>query len=304
MIEKSQKYSEEELAIGIVYKDLRIAKGFSQSEAAGNEISTTHLSNFENGKTILSTHRFFNILQNINVNLFEFQNSLNQYLQEKDLLLFNMEMANALVEKNISKLRTIVDKLQKKIELDSTSCTTKKYKLDYIRTKSILSFIDSSYSLTKNEISFIENYLYTIKEWGQYDIALLGQCAQFFDWIHLMELTDRMISPSQNSSNIPYIKQAIIQTVLNIINVFIDAGLYTPVRKFIKYLENNDIHDYYMFEKLTLVYNTAYYNYKRGDENALDMMKECQKVLEFCNCFKTSDWVATEISNIETLKNR
>lgn len=114
-----------------------------------------------------------------------------------------------------------------------------------------------------------------------------------------MELTDRMISPSQSASNIPYVKQAIIQTVLNIINVFVDAGLYAPARKFIKYLESTDIHDYYMFEKLTLVYNTARYNYKRGEENALDVMKSCQEVLEFCNCFKTSNWITTEISNIE-----
>jgi transcriptional activator, Rgg/GadR/MutR family, C-terminal domain len=268
-------------------------------EAAGNEISATHLSNFENGKTILSTHHFFSILQNINVNMFEFQNSLNQYLQEKDLLLYNMEMANAFVEKNMSKLRIIVEELTKKLEMDSTCATTKKYKLDCIRTKSILSFIDSSYFLTKNEISFLETYLYKLKEWGQYDIALLGQCAQFLDWIHLMELTDRMISPSQSASNIPYVKQAIIQTVLNIINVFVDAGLYAPARKFIMYLENTDIHDYYMFEKLTLVYNTARYNYKRGEENALDVMKSCQEVLEFCNCFKTSNWITTEISNIE-----
>jgi HTH-type transcriptional regulator, SHP2-responsive activator len=299
LIKKSKKYSEEELAIGIIFKDFRISKGFSQMEAAGNEISATHLSNFENGKTILSTHHFFSILQNINVNMFEFQNSLNQYLQEKDLLLFNMEMANAFVEKNMSKLRIIVEELTKKLEMDSTSTTTKKYKLDYIRAKSILSFIDSSYFLTKNEISFLETYLYKLKEWGQYDIALLGQCAQFLDWIHLMELTDRMISPSQSASNIPYVKQAIIQTVLNIINVFVDAGLYAPARKFIKYLESTDIHDYYMFEKLTLVYNTARYNYKRGEENALDVMKSCQEVLEFCNCFKTSNWITTEISNIE-----
>ena len=299
MIKKSKKYSEEELAIGIIFKDFRISKGFSQMEAAGNEISATHLSNFENGKTILSTHHFFSILQNINVNMFEFQNSLNQYLQEKDLLLFNMEMANAFVEKNMSKLRIIVEELTKKLEMDSTSTTTKKYKLDYIRAKSILSFIDSSYFLTKNEISFLETYLYKLKEWGQYDIALLGQCAQFLDWIHLMELTDRMISPSQSASNIPYVKQAIIQTVLNIINVFVDAGLYAPARKFIKYLESTDIHDYYMFEKLTLVYNTARYNYKRGEEYALDVMKSFQEVLEFCNCFKTSNWITTEISNIE-----
>ncbi|KST90253.1 helix-turn-helix domain-containing protein [Lactococcus lactis] len=83
MDKKTKKYSEEELAIGIIFKEFRISKGFSQLEAAGNEISVTHLSNFENGKTVISTNHFLNILQNINVNMFEFQNSLNQYFQKK-----------------------------------------------------------------------------------------------------------------------------------------------------------------------------------------------------------------------------
>ncbi|MCT3091848.1 Rgg/GadR/MutR family transcriptional regulator [Lactococcus lactis] len=299
MDKKTKKYSEKELAIGIIFKEFRISKGFSQLEAAGNEISVTHLSNFENGKTVISTNHFLNILQNINVNMFEFQNSLNQYFQKKDLLLFNIEMADAFAEKNVSKLRMITEELHKKLEISSTISTTKKYRLDYIRAKSILSFVDSSYFLTKSEITFLENYLYNLKEWGQYDIAILGQCAQFLDFIHLIELSDRMINPSQNSINIPYVKQAIIQTVLNIINIFVDAGLYTPARKFIKYLENIKINDNYMFEKFTLVYNTARYNYKIGDEGALAVMNDCRKALEFCKCFNTSNWIAEEIIRIK-----
>lgn len=231
--------------------------------------------------------------------MFEFQNSLNQYFQKKDLLLFNIEMADAFAEKNVSKLRMITEELHKKLEISSTISTTKKYRLDYIRAKSILSFVDSSYFLTKSEITFLENYLYNLKEWGQYDIAVLGQCAQFLDFIHLIELSDRMINPSQNSINIPYVKQAIIQTVLNIINIFVDAGLYTPARKFIKYLENIKINDNYMFEKFTLVYNTARYNYKIGDEGALAVMNDCRKALEFCKCFNTSNWIAEEIIRIK-----
>lgn len=36
-----QKYSNEELAVVIVYRKFRIAKGFTQEEATGDEISTT-----------------------------------------------------------------------------------------------------------------------------------------------------------------------------------------------------------------------------------------------------------------------
>lgn len=296
--QNSNNHTEEELALGRLFKQLRLAKGFSQEEAAGFEVSTTHISNFENGKTIIGLHHFIKILQNINVNMFEFQNSLNQYLHEKDILLFNTELTDAVVEQNASKLKQILTKLEHQINKSLKSPSNKKMKLDYIRTKSALFFIDSSYSLTKKEMNFLENYLFHLKEWGQYDIALLGQCAQFLNFISLMDLTNNMISPTQENIKIPYIKQAIIQTVLNIINVFVNNHCYDYAKRLIHYLESSDIHDYYMFEKLTLIYNTANYQYHSGHKEAIETMKKCQEVLEFCNCSKTANWINSEIKNI------
>lgn len=302
MAQKINKFSTEELAIGTVYKKLRLAKGFSQDEAAGSEISQTHLSNFENGKTIVSTHHFFKLLQNINVHTFEFQNVLNQYLQEKDVPSFNMDLSTALVEQDIAKLRRIVTDLNEHLNGNKASSTYKKLKLDYIRAKSTLSFLDSSYSISKEEISFVKNYLYNLKEWGQYDIDLLGQCSQVIDSIHLIDLAERMLSPFQANIALPYIKLSLIRTVLNIINTFVSSGIYEPARKFIKYLEESKIHDYYMFEKLTLIYNTAHFDFQKGNANALETMKQCQEILEFCNCSKTANWVASEIFDLEQKK--
>lgn len=299
MSQYHNKYTDEELALGIVFKQLRLAKGFSQEEAAGEEVSPTHISNFENGKTIIGLQHFIKVLQNINVNMFEFHNSLNQYLHEKDILLFNSELTDAVVEQNPSKLKQLLHKLERQIGNSPDSPVNKKLRLDYLRTKSALFFIDSSYCLTKKEIDFLERYLYQLKEWGQYDIALLGQCAQFLDWLSLMNLTNSMISPAQENIKIPYIKQAIIQTVLNIINVFVNNQCHTYAKKLIVYLENNNIHDYYMFEKLTLIYNTANYQYHSGHPEAVETMKKCQEILEFCNCLKTANWIDTEIKNLD-----
>ncbi|WP_270245230.1 Rgg/GadR/MutR family transcriptional regulator [Lactococcus lactis] len=296
-----ERNSDRELAYGIVFKNLRVAKGFSQEEASGQEISPTHLSNFENGKTMISIDRFFNLLQNINVNMFEFQNALNLYLEKRDLLLFNMEMAKALVERNSAKLHQIVNNLEQHLNVSNSKPISKKLKLDYIRAKSILSFMDSNYYINREEILFLENYLFSLKEWGQYDVALLGQCAKFIDLIHLMQLTEKMLSPFQTSNNIPYVKQAIIQTVLNIIEVYLENGTYEPARRLIRYLETSDIHDYYMFEKITLIYTKANCLYHTGDETALEIMKKCQEILEFCDCSKTANWVADEIN--ELLRN-
>lgn len=149
MSRKRNNYTEEELALGKVFKQLRLAKGFSQAEAAGTEVSSTHISNFENGKTTIGLYYFIKILQNINVNMFEFQNYLNQYLHYKDMLLYNTELSDSLVEKNISNLKKILEKLEEQLNGSPKSSFNKKIILDYIRTKSALSFMDTSYSLTK-----------------------------------------------------------------------------------------------------------------------------------------------------------
>ena len=238
MVSTNSEQFEKELSYGQVFKNLRISKGFTQLEASRNVIAPTHLSNFENGKTMVSINHFFDLLQNINVNMFEFQNSLNQYLKNKDILLFNTEMANAIVENNPTKLKKIVKELENQLNYQSNSDNIK-LRLDYIRAKAVLSYIDKSYFINKDEIIFLEDYLFRLSEWGQYDVALLGQCANFFDLITLMQLTKSMLSPFQDNTNIPYIKQAIIQTVLNIINIYEKNNAYNSAKKLIKYLENS-----------------------------------------------------------------
>lgn len=291
MVKKS-KYSPEELAIGKVYQDLRKAKSFSQEEAAGNEISVPQLSNFENGRTIVGTHHFIVLLNNINVNMLEFQNIYNKHLQSKDILLFSTEVADAVMEQDITRLKLLSKQIDKQLRAKPNN---KKLKLDKIRINSVLYFIDPSYSITTNENTFLVNYLLSISEWGLYDIRLLGQCAQFINMSTLEELTKRMIDPLQENSELIYIKRAITQNVLNIINVFVDKKKYDAARQLIEYLENSNIHEYFVLEKLTLIYNKANYSYHMGEKSALDVMEKCQHVLEFCGCSKIATQVSKEL---------
>lgn len=296
MVTKNLKYSEEELAIGIVFKMLRQAKGFSQREAAGKEISVPQISNFEHGKTILVTHHFLAILNNINVDMFEFQNAYNQYLDSKDILLFSTKVSEAVMTQNIALLELLLKKVENALSFNPDN---KKLKLDNIRIKSVLYFVNTSYTITDNELNFLTNYFYDLKEWGLYDIRLFGQCAQFIDILKLADLTSKMIAPMQTNCELHHIKLAVIQCVLNIINVFVNQKMFEPARRLIKYLEDNEIHEYFMFEKLTLIYNRANYSFQRGDREAAKIMKKCLEVLKFCDCSKTATQVARELHDWE-----
>ena len=256
------------------------------------------MSNFENGRTLIAINHFLGLLQNINVNAFEFQNVYNHHLSSIDSLLFSTEVSNALISRDVSKLNQIVKKLEQQMTCEPNHSLNKKLRLDYIRCKSILSVVDKTHSISIEEIKYLEQYLFKLKEWGQYDIALLGQCAQHLTMVNLMELTQSMISPFQINIEIPYVKQAQIQTLLNIINVFVEKKAFSYANKLIKYLENSNIHDYYMFEKLTLIYNKANCDYKNGNKETLQTMAKCQEILEFCDCSKTATWIASEIAHI------
>lgn len=292
MVTKITKYSKDELAIGAVFKFLRQSKGFSQEEAVGNEISVPQLSNFENGKTILVTHHFITLLNNINVDMFEFQNAYNQYLDSKDLLLFSTKVSEAVMTQNVVQLEL----LSKQIELSlAHDPNNKKLKLDNIRVKSVLYFVSPSYKISRNELNFLIEYLYGLKEWGLYDIRLFGQCAHFIDILKLSDLTSRMINPMQVNSELHHIKLAVIQCVLNIINVFVNEKMFSVASRLIKYLEDSEIHEYFMFEKLTLIYNRSNYEYKKGNKQAAEIMKKCLEILKFCNCNKTATQVTNEM---------
>ncbi|MBB5888295.1 helix-turn-helix domain-containing protein [Lactovum miscens] len=295
MVTNNSKYSTDELAIGIVFKYLRESKGLSQKEAAGAEISVSHLSNFENGHVIIATHHFISLLNNIAVDMFEFQNAYNQYLGSKDNLLFNVRISNAVMEGNTVQLELLSKQVEQSL-LDNPD--NKKLKLDNIRMKSVLYFVDSSYFITKQELNFLIDYLFNLKEWGLYDIRLLGQCAQFIDVIKLIDLTNRMTAPMQINKELHQIQLATVQCVLNIINVFVDQKIFEPARRLIKYLEDSEIHEYFMFEKLTLIYNRANYSYQKGDEQASEVMVKCLEILKFCDCAKTATQVSKELHDL------
>lgn len=279
--------------LGPFFKKLRIAKGFTISEASGSQLSDTHLSNFENGRTNLSAHLFLALLANINVNTFEFQNAYNHDLQNKDIMLFNSDISDAFLSHNIVQLQHFLKILEENKE------TSKKDRLEKVRIKAILSVTDTTTAFTRNEINYLKNYLLSVKEWGYYEILLLSDCVPIFDVLTLSELIHHMLVPTQLNFNLIYIRQVRIQALLNAIDDFSKAKQFDLADEFIAYLEQSQIHDYWMFEKLTLIFRTAQNSYAKGNLSAFKTMQKCQDILEFCNCFKTATLVNNDIKKLK-----
>lgn len=242
---KIEKFSKKDLAYGEVYQKLRKAKGFTQEEAAGHSISRPQLSNFESGKTMLSINHFFEILSNINVSMFEFQNAYSNHLKVSEDLQVNADVIENFLTRDTLKMNRQIQEWEQL----SPDKLTKRIALEKIRVKSLLSLLNPNDLPSQEEITFIKNYLSKLKEWGQYDILLLGQCAQNFDPVTLSLLTHKMVDPAQYNIKLPYIQLAMSQSIINIIGIFVNKNQFNLAEEFIRYLEKNEIHEYYNLRK-------------------------------------------------------
>lgn len=73
--------------------------------------------------------------------------------------------------------------------------------------------------------------------------------------------------------------------------------MFEPARRLIKYLEDSEIHEYFTFEKLALIYNHVNCSYQRDDEQTSEVMVKYLEILEFCDCPKAATQVSKELHN-------
>jgi Rgg/GadR/MutR family transcriptional activator len=297
LTEQKPKYTENELAIGAVFKQFRLAKSFSQAEAAGGDISISQLSAFENGHTILGTNHFVKLLTNINVNLYEFENAYNQYTGKSDMLLYNNDtLIEAVLEQNPIKLEQFLQEVELSVTKNPNN---RKFQLDRILIKSTLLPLNLSISIDIEDKQLVLDYLFGLKEWGLYDIRLLAKCAPLLNTFDLTSLTSRMINPYQGNRNLDSVKRAKTRSVLDIINIFVEHKEYHLANQYISYLEQESIPDYFLNEKLRLVYDQAKLHYQQGDKEALSALEKCLETWKFCNCLKIANVVSQEIQALK-----
>ncbi|HAP15711.1 MAG TPA: transcriptional regulator [Lactococcus sp.] len=283
--------------LGKIYHDFRIAKGFTQKEAASNTLSITQLSNFELNKSMVTTDIFLALLDNIFVSLSEFQYVYHLTVREnKDYLSTKQE---AFLSQNPVQLKNLIDQYNKKISENIPN--KKNLLLEKISVEALLSLIDEDYDVSKNDIQFIKNHLSNTKEWGELEIRLLGHSGKALDLGTLSQLTYKMIDPKQRGLNNPSVCKMTYKASLNILDLFISQKQENLALGLITHLENSGISEYDLYEKIRFIYQKAHFEFAFGDKTAaLEKMQQCQKIFEFSEAFDTAKILMVEI---KALKN-
>lgn len=285
----SQKFGE-------IFRDFRKAKKFTLGETANGVLSQSQLARFENGQSKLSTDLFFQILQNINVSAHEFEAISSSYTASKDISISTFGINLAFLSQNTAELEYYLNEVQIRLKKEPKSL---KLRLNRIVIEAAIFLADSSKKIPKRDLDFLKHYLKNIDIWGDYETGLLQWTTGAWDSYTLAVLTSAMLAPVRLGQKTYQSEIFLIQTVLNVINTFIEHNNLNQAQRYINYLNERGINEYFLNERLTLNCHRARLAWKSGDKAGLEMHRKNLEVFNYCGCFNLAKLVEAEIREME-----
>lgn len=150
---------------GKAFHDLRIQHGFSLSAFEELGIAKSTLSNFENGKSMLSFDRLDFALQKMNVSPLDYSLMINNGEQDNYISIFD-EIEHAYYQRNINQLQYIYE-----INKEGSN----EQKLIAFSARGLYR------RLTIEELNEIEFYLRGVQFWGFFELSILANIGDKLD---------------------------------------------------------------------------------------------------------------------------
>ena len=280
---------------GKIFKLIRESKKMSLKEVAADVISTAQLSRFERGISGITIDSFYSCLKNMAVSLDEFQYVYHNYTEASDLI-FSSRLSEACIENNPIKLRGMLDECQK---LEEEFPKKKIHRLNTIVVKAVLSYCDSDFQIGKKDIDFLTDYLFSVEEWGRYELWLFTQCVDLLTLSTLETFASEMINRTQFYNKLPANRRRIIQMLFNVISVAIEEDQLQVAMKFLNYIDNSKIPETDLYERILVKYYQAFYAYRIGNRQAMEDMEQCLETLEFLDCYGLAQKLKLQIDKMK-----
>ena len=155
--------------MGEIFKTLRTSRNISLKEATGNEFSHSMLSRFENGESDITITKLLIGLKNIRTELSEFSYLINGF-KSSSYSLLKKDIWNAISSNQLSVLNQLY---MKELEEYRTHLKDVSF-LNALIVKSHMLFLDENVIMTKEEESFLYNYLFSVEIWGEYELTVFS----------------------------------------------------------------------------------------------------------------------------------
>lgn len=282
--------------LGKTFKMIRESKGLSQKEVAEGVVSVAQLSRFERGISDVTADVLYICLQNLNVTMDEFQSVYHNFVQPQNTF-FQNDISEVYLEKNILKLEKILENCKK---IEERFSNYKLYKLNTLVVKAILCQCTKQEKINKKEIQYLVDYLFSVEEWGRYELWLFTNSASVMT-VSLLEIfAGEMVKRTQFYQEIPENRKLIIQMLLSVISVCIEKEHFSVVLKLLNYADRLKKPEIDFFENAVIRYYRGYYLFKMGNSDGLATMEKCTEIMMFLDCYNVAQQMQDTIAKLKS----
>lgn len=275
--------------LGEIFKHFRESKGMSLRDIAGNNLSASQISRFERGLSSLNVQAFYSCLKNMNVSLNEFELIYRNYNQD-DNIVFTSQISEAYLEGNITKLEQMLVKL--------SSQETMIAQLNAIVVKTAIFVCDPSKKISQKDIEFLSDYLFSIEEWGNYELWLFGNALFILSPESLYLLGSEVINRTHFYKTSEENKRRVDITILNIVSALLEVDELAYSLKFLNYLNEITIPETEVYIKMYHKYVKLLYAYKIGDKESVIELNRLVSALEILECYDSAKKIKNEIARL------
>lgn len=215
----------DKIELGEFYRELRIARGVKQNEVACEGLTSSQLSKFELGQSMLSADKLFLAIEGINMTFAEFAYKLNSY-QESQHIQLGHQIVDLFVRQDKDSLEDLLNKVQEKV-------SSQQYiRLNKIVIQNALHSLDSSYILKEEDKQFITAYLFAIDSWTWFELYLFFNTMPLLSDQDLLFLSTALLEKSQEFQQLMQNKLYLKKGLLNVISELLERGYYRYVPLF------------------------------------------------------------------------
>lgn len=194
---------------GYLYKEMRKARGITLKEATGGEFSQSMLSRFENGENELSANKLFRCLDNIYLDVEEF-NLLVREFEPSDFNRLQRQIHRLFNPFNEIGLEKLAIEELEKIKTDNRE---KFHTLNHIFIKSRIKSVNNQYDISDDLVIYLKNYLFSMEHWANYELILFSETIHLFELDAFIYYYKEMLNRSDFYKKLPY-NTNLIQTIL------------------------------------------------------------------------------------------
>lgn len=251
---------------GKAFHDLRIQHGFSLSAFEELGIAKSTLSNFENGKSMLSFDRLDFALQKMNVSPLDYSLMINNGEQDSYTSIFD-EIEKAYYQRNIKQLQEIYQE---------NSNGTKEQKLLAYSAKGLYQHLPAE------EIGEIEDYLKGIQFWGLFELSLLANIGDKLSDTQISYILDDLLFNKIYYENDLYYRVLIYRFLYKVILHYIDSGNQNKAKEVLdisqSYFMPGDVMSRVIINYAESFYIYFYIDEEKGKNQLLDTLKFLKKI--------------------------